>query len=291
MFSYSFVSNVHHHIEGEDEVISVFTMSDKTIKDLIFATHVHSDHKSFDEDSLFLVVENVVMRSSQIIDEIIQGVTVHVDNIEEFTEAKLSVPLCTLKAINKELSFKAPNEQTAHKTTMAILGKLSNYSWEAKAVLALAAFAFEFGDLWLMAQLYHSDPLAQHLAVLKRVPALIKTTSELQKRRQAVFELSSLIMVAMRVIAIFDEFERLTAGYDVKGIPGLSSALDHMPVDVYWAILTIAACATKLSILTSDDPDQDHDLSPYAQKISYILNRLTMQLNVIRRQLGKRVLL
>ncbi|XP_062108199.1 protein SIEVE ELEMENT OCCLUSION B-like [Humulus lupulus] len=285
----SFVSNVHQHIEGE--IMSVFTMSDKTIKELIFATHVHSDQKSFDEDSLFLIVENVVMRSSQIIDEIIQGVAFHVDNIEEFTEAKLSVPLCTLKAINSELSFKAPNEETAHKTTMAILNKLTNYSWEAKAVLALAAFAFEFGDFWLMAQLYHSDPLAKDLAVLNRVPALMKTISELQKRRQAVFELSSLIMVTMRVIAIFDEFERLSACYDFKSNPGLSTALDHMPVDVYWAILTIAACATKLSILISDEPDRDHDLSPYAQKISYILNRLTMQLNVIRRQLGKRVLL
>ena len=109
---------------------------------------------------------------------------------------------------------------------MAILNILSNFSWEAKAVLALAAFAFEFGDFWLMAQLYRSDPLAQDLAVLNKVPALMKTISELQKRRQSVFELSSLVMVTMRVIAIFDEFERLSASYDVKSNPGLSAALD-----------------------------------------------------------------
>ncbi|KAF4404214.1 hypothetical protein G4B88_014670 [Cannabis sativa] len=216
-----------------DQITSVFTMSDKKINDLIYATHVHAD-ESFDEDSLFIIVENVLKSSNQIIDKIVQGIHVHdVDN----------------------LSCKAPNEVTAHETTLAILNKLSNYSWEAKAVLALAAFAFEFGDFWLIAQLYNSDSLAKQLGVLKRVPSLIKT-SELVKRRQAVLELSSLVNVTMRVIAMFDEFEKLSA-YDVKDIPGLSVALDHLPVDVYWAILTIAACATKHCILISDKGGRD----------------------------------
>ncbi|KAF4365764.1 hypothetical protein F8388_003433 [Cannabis sativa] len=277
----SVVSNVHRHIEGE--VSGIFTMSDKKIIDLVYDTHVHADD-SFDEDSLFVIVENVLKRSNQIIDKIVQGVHVHVENIEEkFSKANLNVPLCTLKAINNELCCKAPNEETAHKTVVEILKKLSNYSWEAKAVLVLAAFAFEFGDFWLIAHLYNSDPLAKQLGVLKRVPTLIKTP-ELVKRRQAILELSSLINVTMRVIAIFDEFEKLSA-YDIKDIPGLSIALDHMPVDVYWSILSIAACSTKLNILISDQPDRAFDLAPYTQKISFVLNQLTMQLNVCRRQL------
>lgn len=56
----------------------------------------------------------------------------------------------------------------------------------------------------------------------------------------------------MQVIAIFDEFEKLSL-HDPKDIPGLSAAIEHMPVDVYWAILTIAACATKVTILISDE--------------------------------------
>ncbi|PON78093.1 Sieve element occlusion [Trema orientale] len=276
------VSNVHQHIEGE---LSIFTLSDKKINDLIYATHVHAD-ESFDEDSLFVIVENILKRSTQIIDKIVQGSHVHVENTEERSpKPNFSVPLCTLKSINSELSCKAPGEEIAHKTTLAILNKLSSYSWEAKAVLALAAFAFEFGDFWLIAQLYQSDQLARQLAVLKRVPVLLKP-SELQKRRQAVLELSNLIQITTRVIAIFDEFEKLSA-YDHKDIPGLSTALDHMPVDVYWAILTITACATKLTILISDEPDKPHDLAPYAQKISFILNQLNMQLTVCRRQLAE----
>lgn len=62
-------STVQQQIEGE---VSLFTMSDKKISDLIYASHVHADHKSFDEDSLFVIVENILKRSIQIIDKVVQ---------------------------------------------------------------------------------------------------------------------------------------------------------------------------------------------------------------------------
>ncbi|XP_062102803.1 protein SIEVE ELEMENT OCCLUSION B-like [Humulus lupulus] len=269
---------------GEGDEVSLFTMSDKKITDLIYATHVHADD-NFDEDSLFLIVQNILSRATQSIEKLVQGSQVHVENVEEGTHAKanFNVPLCTLKSINSEICCNAPGEETAHKTTLAILNKLSNYSWEAKAVLALAALALEFGDFWLLAQLYQSDPLAKQLAILKRVPTLINP-SELPKRRQAILEVSNLIKTTMRVIAMFNEFEKLSV-YDHKDIPCLTTVFDHLPVDVYWSILTITACATKVSILISEEPDRPHDLAPYAQKIHYILNQLVMQLTICRRQL------
>ncbi|VVA39006.1 PREDICTED: SIEVE ELEMENT OCCLUSION B, partial [Prunus dulcis] len=59
--------------------------------------------------------------------------------------------------------------------------------------------------------------------------------------------------------------------------------MEHIPVDAYWAILTLVACATKVTILTSDE-DKEHDLVPYAQKIHFILNKLNMQLKICRKQ-------
>ena len=118
-------------------------------------------------------------------------------------------------------------------------------------MLTLAAFALEFGDFWLLAQQQQTDQLAKALAVLKRVPVLLKP-SELQKRRQALVELNGLVKTTMQVIAIFDEFEKLSV-YDPKEVPGLSIALDHLPVDVYWSILAIVACSAKICTLTSDD--------------------------------------
>ncbi|PON78098.1 Sieve element occlusion, N-terminal [Trema orientale] len=78
----------------------------------------------------------------------------------------------------------------------------------------------------------------------------------------------------MQVIAIFDEFEELST-YDPKDVPGLAIAMDHLPVDVYWPILSIVACSTKICILTSDE-EKALDLAPYSQKVHYILNKLKM---------------
>ncbi|GMN25088.1 hypothetical protein TIFTF001_040665 [Ficus carica] len=263
--------------------ISLFTLSDEKITELIYETHVHAD-ESFDEDSLFIVVENILKRATQIIDKVVQGSNVHVDNVDEkYPKIDLNVPLCTIKSVGSELSCKPPGEEIAHKTALSILQKLSTYTWEAKSVLTLAAFASDFGEFWHLASLYNSDHLAKQLAILKKVPQLIKPV-ELQKRRLAILEVSNLIKTVVRVISIFDEFEKLSAN-DPKDIPELPAALNHLPVDVYWTIVTIAAISTKISILLSDEPDKPHDLAPYSQKIHYVLNKLNLHLTISRKQL------
>ncbi|XP_048334289.2 protein SIEVE ELEMENT OCCLUSION B isoform X1 [Ziziphus jujuba] len=276
------VSAVHH---VEEEIRGLFTLTDEKIMDHIYETHAHAD-ETFDDDSLFIITENILKPATQIVDKIVQGSQVHVDNIDQKTpKPDFSVPLCTLKQIGSELSCKAPGEDIAHKTTLAILKKLSTYQWEAKAVLTLAAFALEYGDFWLLAQNQHSDHLAKSLGILKRVPILTKP-AELQKRRQAILELNNLIKATLQVMEIIDQFDKLSI-YDPKEITGLSVALDHIPVDVYWSIVTVVACSTKLTLLTSDE-DKPYDLAPYSQKIHYVLNKLKIQLVVCRRQVEER---
>ncbi|GMN74180.1 hypothetical protein TIFTF001_052329 [Ficus carica] len=87
----------------------------------------------------------------------------------------------------------------------------------------------EFGDFWLLAHHQQSDQLAKSLATLKRVSVLVKP-AEIQKRRQEVLELNNLIKTTMQVIAIFDEFEKLSLNYNLKDVPGLTIALDLLPV-------------------------------------------------------------
>ncbi|XP_015888002.2 protein SIEVE ELEMENT OCCLUSION B [Ziziphus jujuba] len=273
------VTTAAQHLEGE---LSLFTLSDHKILESIYATHVHADN-TFDVDSLFLIVESIIKRSTQIVDNIVQGTLVHVETIDEKPpKTSFSSPLCTLKSIGCELSCKPPGEEIAHNSTLAILNKLSSYSWDAKAVLTLAAFTMEYGEFWHLAQLQQSDHLAKSLAILKRVPFILKP-ADLQKRRQAIVELNGLIKATLQVIEIIFELEKLST-YDQKDVPGLAVAMDHIPVDVFWAIITTVACATKITILTSEE-DKPHDLSPYAQKIHYILNKLKIQLIICKKQI------
>ncbi|KAL5542113.1 hypothetical protein UlMin_009823 [Ulmus minor] len=265
----------------KEEELSLFTMSEHKVMDLIYATHVHDD-QSFDDDSLFLVVQNILKHSTQIVDKLVQGTQVHVEQIEDET-LKAIVPLCKLKKIGSEMCCKAPSEEIVHKSTMSILNNLSSYSWEAKAVLTLAAFALEYGDFWLLATLHHSDQLAKSLAILKRLPHLIEPP-ELQKRRKYVLELNNLIKDVLQVVEIIFEFEKLSAIYGSKDVPALAVAVKHIAVDVYWAILAVVACGIKISLLTSDEY-QAQDLSPYSQKIHYTISKYKIQLTVCRKQI------
>lgn len=152
------------------------------------------------------------------------------------------------------MSCKPPGEEFAHKSTLAILNKLSTYSWEAKAVLALATFALEYGEFWHFAQTQKSDLLSKSVAMLKRVPVLLKPV-ELQKRRQAVLELNVSIKTTLQVLECILDLDKCIlelAKFSVYD-PTLKSATAHFPVDVYWCIVTTVACATKINLLTSEE--------------------------------------
>ena len=148
------------------------------------------------------------------------------------------------------MSCKPPGEGIAHQTTLAILNQLSHYSWDAKAVLTLAAFALEYGEFWLLSEFQPTDPLAKSLAILKRVPMLTKPAA-IKKYRQAIVELNNLIKASLQVIEVIFELEKIT-NYDTKDVPALVPALEQIPVDVYWAIITIAAVVTQIDCLTTE---------------------------------------
>ena len=148
------------------------------------------------------------------------------------------------------MSFKPPSEEIAHKTTLAILNKLSHYDWEAKAVLTLSAFALEFGEFWLLQHL-STDPLAKSVALLKRVPILAKPAA-IQKHRQAITELNSLVKITLQVIEFILELDYLNDRYDTKVVPALELAYEQIPVDVYWTIITVAAIVTQLDCLITE---------------------------------------
>lgn len=148
------------------------------------------------------------------------------------------------------MSCKPPGEEIAHITTMAILVKLSNYEWDAKAVLTLAAFAMEYGEFWLLAQNQPADPIAKSVAALKGVPVLTRPAA-LQKHRQAITELNNLVKTTLLVIELIFELEKLTT-FDTKDVPALLPAIEQIPVDVYWAIITIVAIVTQIDYLTTE---------------------------------------
>ncbi|CAL0299874.1 unnamed protein product [Lupinus luteus] len=215
----------------------------------------------------------------------IQGNIKHTYHL--ISQDNFSTPLCTLKQISSELSCKPPGDENAHKTTLAILNKLSSYSWDAKAVLTLAAFAIEYGEFWLLYQQNSTNNLlAESLAKIKRVPANQTNSGALKKHGNSILEVNKLINKILEVIELIFYFEKLASIHNTKDVPALIPALEQITVHVYWTIITVAAIVTQIdSIILNKDTIQE--LAPYAQKIHIIFKKLTDQKLLIRAQIAE----
>ncbi|KAI5351220.1 hypothetical protein L3X38_004111 [Prunus dulcis] len=124
-------------------------------------TVVHENHFP-DQNKLSFNVRDLLSVTGNIIDDAANNSIV--DNILQHTAPDMTVydsndnfisPLCLLKSISCQMSSCRDGEQVSLPLrTEAIFKKLKKFSWEAKAVLTLAAFALEYGDFWHLAQNY-----------------------------------------------------------------------------------------------------------------------------------------
>lgn len=145
----------------------------------------------------------------------------------------------------------------AHATTLSLFSMLSNYSWDAKLVLALAAFALYYGEFWLLAQIYSTNQLAKSMAILKQLPSIMEHTSGPLKSRFDT--LNNLINAMMGVTRCIVEFKDMPSNYITQDAPEFSSAMAHIPIAVYWTIRSVVACATQITTLTG----MGHEYVPF----------------------------
>ncbi|XP_059445370.1 protein SIEVE ELEMENT OCCLUSION B-like [Corylus avellana] len=236
-------------IEGE---LNVLTMSNDQIVNLISPTHLPAEEK-FDAGSLFVVVKNILIRVTDIARRVCWG-REHLEKPEEkaLSRASFDPLLCTLlKQVSYEMACKAPGVEIAHKTTMSILDKLSSYSWNAKAVLTLAAFALDYEDIILLAlaQLHSSHQLVQSV---EHIPA-----GMLKYNR--VSELNGIIYYTLTIMEPIFELKKLST---------INKDINHDEAAyVYWIIITIVACIPHMRCLTSDE-DKTQDSLPLDPTIS-----------------------
>jgi hypothetical protein len=127
---------------------------------------------------------------------------------------------------------------------VAICKILSSYSWDAKVVLALAAFSVNYGEFWLVAQLYSTNPLGKRLAIFKQFPDILKYAETLKPKFEALTNLIKAMFDVTKCIVEFKEL--LSSQYIAPDTPELVTATFHIPVAVYWTFRSIVACASQI---------------------------------------------
>lgn len=129
---------------------------------------------------------------------------------------------------------------------MVLLNTLSSYSWDAKVVLTLAAFAVNFGEFWLIVQLCTTNSLAKSVALLKQLPDILEHAQMLKPHFDA---LNKLIKAMMDVTKCIVEFTELPPQYILSDVPPMSTAMAHIPTAAYWTIRSVVACAAQITSL------------------------------------------
>ena len=129
---------------------------------------------------------------------------------------------------------------------MVLLNTLSSFSWDAKVVLTLAAFAVNFGEFWLIFQLCTTNSLAKSVALLKQLPDILEFSQTLKPHFDA---LNKLVKAMMDVTKCIVEFTGLPSQYISIDVPPMSSAMAHIPTAAYWTIRSVVACAAQITSL------------------------------------------
>lgn len=133
---------------------------------------------------------------------------------------------------------------------MELLRTLSNYSWEAKVVLTLAAFSIFHGEFWLVVQLCTTEPLARSVAILKQLSDIVEHAASVKPQIEAIDNLVKAITNVTKRIVEYGEMVKLQSHYLSEDTPPLSIAFAHIPAAAYWVIRAILACASHIAILT-----------------------------------------
>ncbi|KAL6325596.1 hypothetical protein AAG906_023441 [Vitis piasezkii] len=276
-----------HQLTRHDR--SMITMSDDNIMmKQIHATHA-PDGREFDVKPLFQLVEDILNRATPGVDPLISDAQTRIETSDDRTHQASFIALLealsfTIDRIACQIAYKSLGGGDAHATTLSIFDLLTSYSWEAKLVLTLSAFAVTYGEFWLLAQISSSNQLAKSMAILKQVPIVLEYSGLLKPRFDA---LNNLIKAMVAITRCIIEFKELPPMYISQDVSALATALTHIPTAVYWTIRSVVACATQITTLTSmgheywiSATNEAWELSTLAHKINSILDLLKKQLTL-----------
>ncbi|KAH6819967.1 hypothetical protein C2S53_018126 [Perilla frutescens var. hirtella] len=267
---------------------------DTALRKQIQATHSY-DGRSIDTESIFVIVKDIFNLVSPGIDGILNGSTYHAEIRDEtatlttFDGIQDSLAFL-LNKISCELSCKCTGGGDSHASAIEILNVLSSYTWDAKAVIALASFSVNYGQFWLVANLFTSDPLAKSVAVLKQLPEIIDHSDVMKSRFETI---NSLVKVSLELTRCIAEIRRLPSKYISVEAEPMIVASSHVPFAVYWIVRSLIACASQVTeILGLSQMGSSYaetwELSSLVHKVASIQDTLKTQLLLCHRHIDEK---
>ncbi|XP_030458070.1 protein SIEVE ELEMENT OCCLUSION B-like [Syzygium oleosum] len=258
---------------------------DSAMMKQIQATH-SPDGRVVDVKPILGLIESIFRHATPGIDGVLNGKHEAKTSSEEkayleaFDGVLEALPFIIQK-ISCEISCKCSGGGDAHGTTMGIFNMISAYSWDAKVVLALAAFGVNYGEFSLILHLCPTNHLAKSVALLKQLPDMLEHSNSLKPQFDA---LNNLIVAMVEVTKCIIQFSELPTQYISAETPPLSTAMTHIPTAAYWTIRSIVSCASQIASLIGlgneymPSTTEAWELSSLAYKVGSIHDHLKKQL-------------
>ncbi|MED6143716.1 hypothetical protein PIB30_008664 [Stylosanthes scabra] len=228
---------------GASNNINPFSVADDVISKNIIGIH-DSQATRHDVSHLHHVVKNIV-RSSTLTggDSLDLKRAKTIELVEDTIPNSGFMPSYSkLKEIACQMTCHPFNTKNAHESVVGILERLKSYSWDAKAVIALTAFALDFGETWRLSLTKASKENALELHVFR-----FGEEEKQPSQHQSVDLITTLVDRTIQLIDGIIWLEKLIAdkSYGSKEVPTLFKA----PRDLYtyWAILALLASATQMT--------------------------------------------
>ncbi|KAL3511363.1 hypothetical protein ACH5RR_030764 [Cinchona calisaya] len=226
-------------MSGERHISS--TLDDTAIINQILSTHA-PDSREFDLKPLLIIIQDIMYRATPTFHAVGGQSQDHINTWEKkaiycgYSDI-LELLAYHINKTNNEIIYRCSVGEDAHLITMALFRSLSSHTWAAKVTIAFAAFAVSYGEFWLVAQLYTTNPLAKSVAVLKDLPEIMEHIKALEQKFEAVNNM---------IKAILDVTECIIKFKELFSQPEIVSASAHILKAVYWTVRSIVACSTTL---------------------------------------------
>ncbi|XP_039133186.1 LOW QUALITY PROTEIN: protein SIEVE ELEMENT OCCLUSION B-like [Dioscorea cayenensis subsp. rotundata] len=260
-------------IKGERHLFS--SSDDAIVMKQILATHA-PDGREVEVRPILNLVEDILRRATPTAVMVPQAHELELveDKAQKYEVTSMLEALAyPIHRISSEITYKCSGGGEAHATALALFQTLSTYTWDAKLVLTLAAFAVTYGGFWLSAQIYTVNPLAKSIAQLKQLPDILEQTDVLKPRFDAI---NNLIKAMLDVTKCIIEFKELPTEYIPLDSPDINLAMAHIPTAVYWIVRSVLACASQIIALIGlgheymSSTTEAWELSSLAHKVANI---------------------
>ncbi|KAI3748109.1 hypothetical protein L6452_10984 [Arctium lappa] len=286
--SYQTTSPVHNETVQQPNTSdrdSIFGSSDdNVIMKQVFDTHVPDD-TDVDVKPLLHIVEDI-LKQATIHAGSTSTVVEHTDVAKPHQTNGVVMLNSVSHIINRlasEMSFKCLSGGEVHTTALALFHAMGNFHWEAKLVLTLSAFALNYGEFWLLAQIHSSNQLARSMAIFRQVPMIKEHSPPLEPRFDP---LNKLLRSVLELTQCIIDFKDLPSMYISSDVEALASALNTIPTAVYWSIRGIIACAAQITSFTSMGHEYRISSTEFRSLKMYTLNlKIDRILEFLKKQL------